>query len=73
MGTETLRNWLRNEVATVLNRRVSPPPLPIWCDRGNAWRELLRAAAEGGVDERRWRREGKLPQPGWWSMGADSA
>lgn len=29
--------------------------------------------AEWRADERRWCREGKLPQPGWWSMGADPA
>lgn len=51
MDAETLRNWLRSEVAAVLKRNVSPPPLLIWCDPGNAWRELLRAAAEGGAFE----------------------
>lgn len=47
----TLRSRLRSEIASVLSRKVSPPPLLIWCDPGNAWRELLRAAAEGGTFE----------------------
>ena len=27
--------------------------------------------AEWRADERRWVREGKLPQPGWWKVGRD--
>ena len=50
-GTETLRMWLRDEVATVLCRKVTPPPLVLWCDPEGAWRDLLRAAAEGGAFE----------------------
>lgn len=45
-STETLRAWLRNEVASVLRRNVAPPPLMLWCDPEGAWRDLLRAAAE---------------------------
>lgn len=48
-STETLRAWLRNEVATVLRRKVSPQPLILWCDPEGAWRDLLLAAAEGGA------------------------
>ena len=48
---DTLRAWLRNEVADVLCRKVSPPPLVIWCDPDGEWRDLLRAAAEGGAFE----------------------
>ncbi|HXG33315.1 MAG TPA: PglZ domain-containing protein [Bryobacteraceae bacterium] len=47
----TLRSWLRSEIAGVLSRKVTPPPLVIWCDPQRAWRELLRAAAEGGAFE----------------------
>lgn len=47
----TLRAWLREELVAVLNRRVTPPPLVIWCDPQNAWKELLRAAAEAGAFE----------------------
>lgn len=45
---ETLRIWLRNEIAAVLNRKVTPPSLILWCDPERAWRDLLRAAGEGG-------------------------
>ena len=50
-SAETLRGWLRNEVATILRRKVMPPPLVLWCDAEGAWRDLLRAAAEGGAFE----------------------
>src|SRR6266446_3597044 len=48
---ETLRAWLRNEVETVLQRKIAAPPLMLWCDPEGAWRELLRAAAEDGTFE----------------------
>lgn len=48
---DTLRGWLRAEVAAILRRRVSPPPLVLWCDPEGAWRDLLRAAADGGTFE----------------------
>ena len=50
-ATDTLRAWLRNEVTTVLARKGAAPPLMIWCDPEGAWRDLLRAAAEGGIFE----------------------
>jgi hypothetical protein len=50
-ATDTLREWLRNEVAAVLKRKVMLPPLVLWCDTEGAWRDLLRAAAEGGAFE----------------------
>ncbi len=46
-GTETLRAWLRDEVSSVLDRKIAPPPLLLWCDPDRAWRDLLRAAIEG--------------------------
>lgn len=51
MSTETLRGWVRNEVETVLRRKVAPPPLVLWCDPEGAWRDLLRAAGDGGAFE----------------------
>ena len=51
MSTETLRQWLRNEITAVVKRKISPPPLVLWCDPEGAWRDLLRAAAEGGAFE----------------------
>jgi hypothetical protein len=47
-GSQTLRTWLRAEIAAVLNRKVTPPPLILWCDPERAWRDLLVAASEGG-------------------------
>ncbi len=51
MSEETLRNWLRSEVRSILNRTVTPPPLLIWCDPQRSWLKLLQAAAEGGAFE----------------------
>jgi hypothetical protein len=48
---DTLRGWLRGEILGVLNRHTVPPPLILWCDPDNAWRDLLRAAAEGDAFE----------------------
>jgi len=50
-ATDTLRVWLRNEVATILKRKVTPPPLVLWCDPECAWRDLLGAAAEDAAFE----------------------
>lgn len=49
--TETLRSWLRNEVGAILNRKVTPPPLILWCDPDRAWRDLLLGACENGQFE----------------------
>lgn len=51
MSDLTLREWLRSEVASVLRRKVTPPPVVLWCDPEGEWRELLEAAAEGGAFE----------------------
>jgi hypothetical protein len=50
-AANTLRSWIRNEVSAVLRRKVTPPPLVLWCDPESAWRDLLRAAADGGAFE----------------------
>lgn len=47
----SLRQWLCGEIQVVLARKVAPPPLLLWCDPEGAWRDLLRAAAEGGIFE----------------------
>ncbi len=48
---DTLRAWIRNEVVAVLRRKANPPPLLLWCDAHRAWRDLLKAAAEGDAFE----------------------
>lgn len=50
-AADSLREWLRTEVRTILDRKASSPPLVLWCDPERAWRDLLRAAAEGGTFE----------------------
>jgi hypothetical protein len=48
---ETLRTWLRSEIRAILGRKTAPPPLVLWCDPEGTWRDLLKAAAEGGTFE----------------------
>lgn len=45
-SSDSLRNWLRQEILQVLNRKSPQPPLLIWCDPQGIWKELLQAAAE---------------------------
>lgn len=49
--SDSLRDWLRDEILTVLKRNISPPPFIIWCDPARVWKDLLFAAAEGGAFE----------------------
>src|SRR5690606_13792654 len=46
--SDTLRTWVRREIASFLNRKVSPPPLVLWCDPARVWREILEATAADG-------------------------
>ncbi|MBI2837080.1 MAG: PglZ domain-containing protein [Acidobacteria bacterium] len=50
-GSTTLREWLRAELKSVLERKAGPAPLVLWCDPESEWRDLLRAAGEGGAFE----------------------
>jgi len=40
----SFREWLVNEIETVLGQQTSPPPLLIWCDPQGEWLNLLRDA-----------------------------
>lgn len=51
MAELSLRDWLRAEVMAVLKWKVTPPPLVLWCDPESTWRDLLKAAADGGAFE----------------------
>ena len=50
-ATDSLRGWLREQIAAVLGRKSAPPPFIVWCDPARVWRDLLLAAAEGGAFE----------------------
>lgn len=50
-SADTLRAWIRNEVSSLLGRKVTPPPLVLWCDPEGDWRDLLKAAADGSTFE----------------------
>jgi hypothetical protein len=49
--SNTLLNWLRQEILQVLSRHATHPPLLIWCDPGRVWKDLLEAAAESDTFE----------------------
>lgn len=34
--SDTLRRWLRNDLAAVIRQRIAPP-LVVWCDRDSVW------------------------------------
>ncbi|MHB1826832.1 MAG: PglZ domain-containing protein [Steroidobacteraceae bacterium] len=50
-SVDTLRGWLCNEIAVILRKTVSPPPLMLWCDPDGSWQDLLRSAADGSEFE----------------------
>jgi hypothetical protein len=45
--TQTLRQWIHQEVSDALKRGRSQSSLILWCDPEAEWKELLAAAAEG--------------------------
>lgn len=45
-NSDSLRNWLRQEILQVINRKSSQPPFLVWSDPQRVWKELLQAAAE---------------------------
>ena len=47
MASDSLRAWLREQIAQGLRRSHSASPFVLWCDPESAWRELLLAAGEG--------------------------
>lgn len=51
MAPDSFRTWLRNEIAAVLGRKVTPPPFVLWCDPDGSWRNLLKTAAEESAFE----------------------
>src|SRR5437879_2070108 len=46
MTHDSFQNWLLCEIHHVLDRKLSLPPLLLWCDPNREWLDLLRAAAE---------------------------
>lgn len=44
-GSQTLQDWLVNEIKSVLDRQTAPPPFMIWYDPNKEWLELLRIAS----------------------------
>ncbi len=43
--SDSLRNWLRQEITKALSSQRIKDPFVIWCDPGRVWKELLEAAA----------------------------
>lgn len=51
MATLTLRQWLQQEIGSILNRQGTATPFIVWCDPDRVWRDLLLAASAGGTFE----------------------
>lgn len=51
MGQITLRQWLQQETAVILNRQGNAASFIVWCDPDGVWRDLLLAASDGGAFE----------------------
>jgi len=51
----SFKNWLLEQIQSVLSKPVEPVPLILWCDPAREWKELLRItcgdAIELGADE----------------------
>ena len=45
---QTLRGWLCSQIAAVLGRQSSLPPLLLWCDPDQEWLGLLGSATSTG-------------------------
>ncbi|MBW8003262.1 MAG: hypothetical protein FVQ80_14805 [Planctomycetes bacterium] len=48
---DSLRNWLKSEIDSVLNKPDDPPPFIIWCDPDREWRDILLTLTAGGAFE----------------------
>jgi len=44
--SQSFREWLVNEILTILSKKTSPPPFLIWCDPHGEWIDLLKDASE---------------------------
>ena len=48
MSSDSLQNWLAQEIQNVLNRQGSEGGFILWCDAEREWRDLLTTAARTG-------------------------
>lgn len=48
---DSLRNWLKSEIDSVLKKPDDPPPFIIWCDPDREWRDILLTLSAGGAFE----------------------
>src|SRR4051812_43117405 len=48
MSSDSLQNWLCQEIQSVLNRKGSERGFVLWCDGEREWKDLLATAAPSG-------------------------
>lgn len=48
MSSDSLQNWLCQEIENVLNRKGNEPGFILWCDGEREWKDLLITAAKIG-------------------------
>jgi len=56
MNDRSFKNWLLEEIQSVLSKPVEPAPFIIWCDPQREWKELLQKTFGDGVEL--WAEEG---------------
>jgi len=50
MSDGSLRNWLLEQIQSVLSKPVEPAPFILWCDPQREWKELLQKACGDAVE-----------------------
>ena len=47
-ASDSLANWLKREITSVLEKKIQPAPFIIWCDPAREWRDILLTLSAGG-------------------------
>jgi hypothetical protein len=42
MSDRSFKNWLHEQIQSVLSEPVTPTPFILWCDPAREWKELLQ-------------------------------
>ena len=80
MRDPSFKEWLQEQIQSVLSKTAEPPPFILWCDPAREWEELLRKtcgeAVELWADEghelllrHRFVREERRPRVIWTPIG----
>jgi len=56
MSDRSFKNWLHEQIQSVLSRVVMPAPFILWCDPAREWKELLQKTCGDSIEL--WAEEG---------------